>query len=189
MKRTFIAFDIEPSETVREVYETVRKKLRNERINWIDPGNLHITLKFLGDTSEESIPSIIKAISKVIENYTPLRVILKGLGVFRNIHDPHVFWMGCKIEDDLLNLKQELEVSLNSFGYETEKRAFSPHLTLGRIKLLRQTNHLSEILASYRESVFQEFYLKEIVYYQSRLTSSGSVYTSLGKFTIAPARS
>ncbi|HEX2393722.1 MAG TPA: RNA 2',3'-cyclic phosphodiesterase, partial [Bacteroidales bacterium] len=184
MKRTFIAFDITPSEAVKEVFETVRHKLRNERISWTDPDRLHITLKFLGDTTEEKIPSIVSAVNATVRPYDPFRVILTGLGVFRNIHDPHVIWMGCRIENSLVTFKQELEAAIGALGFEVEKRTFSPHLTLGRIKLIRQTNHLSEILTAYKEKVFQEFMVTDLIYYESRLTPSGSVYTPIDKFTI-----
>jgi len=189
MKRTFIAFDIIPSETVKEVFETVRHRLRNERITWIDPGNLHITVKFLGDTDDALIPEIISCANRITVAYEPFRLNLKGLGVFRNIHDPNVLWMGCRIEDSLAKLKNELELSLNSLGFETETRVFSPHLTLGRIKLLRQTNQLGELLTAYKDREFQEMMIHELVYYESRLTPLGSVYTQLQRFTIGPSRS
>lgn len=189
MKRTFIAFDIKPSEKVKEVYEIVRHKLRNERINWIDPDNLHITLKFLGNTEEELIPELIKNTASVITTYNPFTLNLQGLGVFRNIHDPHVIWMGCRIEDSMAELKTELERALKNLGFESESRAFSPHLTLGRIKLIRQTNQLKELLTQYKDLEFQKIIIRELIYYESRLTASGSVYTPLHRFTIGPVQS
>lgn len=189
MKRTFIAFNVPHSEPVKEAFETIRHKLRNERIRWTDEERLHITLKFLGDTDEEKIPSIVSAINKTIRAYDPFKVVLAGIGVFRNIYDTHAIWMGCKIEDRLASLKQELEASIATLGFETEKRAFSPHLTLGRVKKLRETKILPEILATYKERIFQEFIVNDLIFYESRLTPSGSLYTPIEKFTIDPSRS
>jgi 2'-5' RNA ligase len=189
MKRTFIAFDIKPSETVIGVYDTVRSRLRNGRISWIDQDKLHVTVKFIGDTEEILIPEIISAVSAVIKKYEPFKLSLQGLGVFRNIHDPHVMWMGCRIEDRLAGLKSELEVSLKALGFGAETKMFAPHLTLGRIKLLRETNQLKELLYEFNDKLFQEVMINELIYYESRLTSSGSVYTPLHRFTIGPSLS
>jgi len=184
MKRTFIAFNINPSETVKETYEILRQRLRTERINWIDPGKLHITVKFLGDTEEDSLPAITDTLSQIIAPYKPFRINLHGLGVFRNIHDPHVIWMGCRIEDPMISLKAEIEESLGNFGFEPEKRGFSPHLTLGRIKMMRQTNQLSELIAIYKDQQFQELLIDELIFYESKLTSAGSVYTPIEVFRL-----
>lgn len=189
MKRTFIAFDIEPSDTLKEVFETIRKNLHSERIRWADTDQLHITLKFLGDTEESLIPSINNALSGLVKKYDPFNVRLKGIGVFRNIHNPQVLWMGCHVEDQTVRLKQELESLMKQLGYEEEKRAFSPHLTLGRIKFLRDNRHLSGILSTYRDNVFQEITVTELKYYESKLTSSGSIYTPIKTFRVDPVQS
>jgi 2'-5' RNA ligase len=189
MKRTFIAFDIKPSETVIGFYDTLRSRLRDSRISWIDQDKLHITVKFLGDTEEVLIPQIISAVSVIIEKHEPFRLSLLGLGIFRNFHDPHVIWIGCRIEERLAGLKSELEVSLKAFGFMTETRKFAPHLTLGRIKLLRQTNQLKDLLYEFKGRFFQEVMINELIYYESRLTPSGSIYTPLHRFTIGPSLS
>lgn len=189
MKRTFIAFDVPPSEAVKEAFETIRHKLRNDSISWTDKSRLHITIKFLGNTDEDKIQSIVSNITKTIRPYDKFKVTLEDIGVFRNIHDPKVIWMGCRIENSLTSFKQELEASMGTLGFVTESRAFKPHLTLGRVKLLRQTKTLLEIIATYKSRIFNEFIVGELILYESRLTPSGPVYTPIEKFTIDPSRS
>jgi 2'-5' RNA ligase len=189
MIRTFIAFDIIPSEALTEVIQTIMHKLRNERITWVQPGTLHVTLKFLGDTGEQQIPLIKQSLAKSVLSCNPFRIMLEGIGVFKNIHDPRVLWMGCRTEKSLADLRDKIDLALNMLGYEKEARAFSPHITLGRIKLMRQTNHLSEIIAAFKEKVFQESQINEIIFYESRLSANGAVYTPIEKFKFPPSQS
>lgn len=189
MKRTFIAFDVIPEPDLKSAYETVRQKLRNERITWVQPDRLHVTLKFLGDTGEEQIPLIRKALAETVVNYNPFRIKLEGLGIFKNVHDPRVLWIGCQTERSLAELRDKIDLTLSMLGFAKEDRSFSPHITLGRIKLMRQTNHLSEIITAFKDRIFQESVISEIIFYESRLSSEGSVYTVIEKFKVLPSQS
>ncbi|HLO60738.1 MAG TPA: RNA 2',3'-cyclic phosphodiesterase [Bacteroidales bacterium] len=184
MKRTFIAFDITPENETRAAYEIIRQKLRSENISWITDRNFHMTLKFLGDTPEDHIPGICKTIRNSLAEFSTFPVILAGVGLFKNIHDPKVLWMGCRADTTLENLKARLEKEMTVFGYELEQRRFSPHLTLGRIKQVRQVNQLTEVISMFRDKVFQVQEVKEIIYYESTLKPSGAVYTPIEVFRL-----
>jgi 2'-5' RNA ligase len=184
MKRTFIAFDITPSNETKAAYELIRFKLRLEKINWIPDSNFHITLKFLGDTEKELIPDIIRKIDTIVTNHRPVNLGLHGIGVFKNLHDPRVLWMGCNFERNLVILAKEMDEGMKAFGYAPENRDFAPHLTLGRIKQIRQINQLSEIIAMYKETEFQRQKIEDIIFYESLLSSSGSTYIPIEKFRL-----
>jgi 2'-5' RNA ligase len=184
MKRTFIAFDITPETETRSAYEVIRQKLRYENISWISDRNFHMTLKFLGDTPEENIPGICKTIRNCLTEFSSFPVILAGVGLFKNIHDPRVLWMGCRADAELEKIKTSLEKELAAFGFEPDERRFSPHLTLGRIKQVRQVNQLTEVISMFREKVFQVQEVKEIIYYESRLKPTGAVYTPIEVFRL-----
>ena len=182
MRRTFIAVDVVASEKVKELYELVRYRMRLEKVNWVATSNLHITLNFLGETEEELLPAITQSIESVIVGQTGFKLLLRSFGVFKSIHDPRVVWIGCDPCPPLQKIKKELDNNLSRLGFKPEYREFSPHLTLGRIKEIRQINQLAQLVATYKDAVFQEQLVKSIVLYESRLTSTGSEYTPIRNF-------
>ncbi len=182
MKRVFIAVDIVASDKIKEVYELARYRMRLEKINWVAISNLHITLYFLGETDEELMPAIAQSIESAIIRHTEFKLILRSFGVFKSIHDPHVIWIGCDPCAPLQKMKKELDNNLSRLGFKPEYREFSPHLTLGRIKEIRQVNQLAQLVATYKDVLFQEELIKSIVLYESKLTSAGSEYTPLRNF-------
>jgi 2'-5' RNA ligase len=181
MKRTFIALKIEPGKEILECMEYLKKGLQGERIKWVDPGNLHITLKFLGDTD----PGQIEETRRILDETTPLFnapcLAFRGLGLFRNLRSPKVLWMGMDANPILQDLKKSLDLKLGSMGFPPEDRPFNPHLTLGRIKYIRDRKVLADLLGIYRDRMFQEKQIKEIIYYESILRPHGPEYISMGK--------
>jgi 2'-5' RNA ligase len=97
--------------------------------------------------------------------------------------------MGCSIDNSLIKLREKIEEGMAELGFASEKRGYSPHLTIGRIKYLRQTDHLSKIIADYKSKVFQEIKVTELIYYESKLRPSGSVYIPIQKFTFGLSQS
>jgi 2'-5' RNA ligase len=179
MKRTFIAIDIIPSSTLTEAYELIRYRMRLERINWVPVGNLHITLSFLGDTAEDGIPEITRAMQLAVKDRSAFNLTLHSLGIFKNLNDPRVLWLGCDYDETMVLIKKELDAQLEPLGFKGEKRTFAPHLTLGRIKSLRQQNQLIQLITQFKDTVFQTQKISSIVFYESRLTSSGPDYIPL----------
>jgi|WetSurMetagenome_2_1015567.scaffolds.fasta_scaffold33158_2 RNA 2',3'-cyclic 3'-phosphodiesterase len=183
MKRTFIALDISANEFLKETCELIRYRLRLERVTWVN--DLHITLKFLGDTEEEVIDTIIEILDPVISGYKPVSFGLNGLDLFKNIHDPKVLWIGCDFPEHILCMQQDIEQLLAPLGFLPDSRPFKPHLTLGRIKEIHEIKQLSQLVAQYRNTLFQRQLLERIVFYESILTSKGPVYKPLHNFIFA----
>jgi RNA 2',3'-cyclic 3'-phosphodiesterase len=182
MKRLFLAIDIHPVTTLTDAYENIRHTLRMEKINWVRMDQMHLTLAFLGDTEATSIPGLVDWLAAALNTRHSFRVTLSGLGVFRNIHDPRVLWIGCEAEKEFQHIKMETDNILRSLDFEVEDRPFSPHLTLGRIKSMRHLNHLGQLIGVYRDTVFQSENIENIVLYESRLTPGGPEYTPVHKF-------
>jgi|WetSurSiteA1Bulk_404760.scaffolds.fasta_scaffold00196_12 RNA 2',3'-cyclic 3'-phosphodiesterase len=179
MKRIFIAIDIVPSPKLKEDYELVRYRMRLERINWVQVDNLHITLNFLGDTEEEMLPDIMDRLQDIANGKQPFGLTLRSFGVFSSLRDPRVIWIGCDPCPELVQIKKELDYCLSGFGFVPENRAFSPHLTLGRVKAIRQQNQLAQLISLYKEVVFQKQPVDRIVMYESKLTPEGAAYIPL----------
>jgi RNA 2',3'-cyclic 3'-phosphodiesterase len=184
MKRLFLAVDINPGTALLDAYDDIRFTLRMEKINWVRKDQMHLTLAFLGDTEEDIIPDLLIGVESVIKAHHSFNITLSGLGVFRNIHDPRVLWIGCESEKEFREIKTDTDKILALFEFDVDQRPFAPHLTLGRIKSMRHPNHLSQLIGVYKDTVFQSEKVPEIVLYESRLTPDGPEYTPVHKFVL-----
>jgi 2'-5' RNA ligase len=185
MKRLFLAVDITPGTALTDAYDNMRHSLRMEKINWVRKDHMHLTLAFLGDTEENKIPGLVSGIEAAVNVHHSFTLTLAGLGVFRNIHDPRVIWIGCDAEKEFQDIKMETDKILRAMEFEVEDRPFSPHLTLGRIKFMRHPNHLGQLIGVYKDTVFQSETIRSIVLYESRLSPAGPEYIALHKFSLA----
>jgi 2'-5' RNA ligase len=185
MKRTFIAANILPASKLKEDYELVRYRLRLERINWVPVNNLHITLNFLGDTEEELLADILQSMENIVKGKTGFELTLRSFGVFKNLWEPRVIWIGCDPCPALELIKKELDRSLSGFGFEPENRPFSPHLTLGRVRKIRQQNQLSQLITLFKEVEIQKQMVDKITLYESKLTPEGAEYVPIQVFSLS----
>jgi len=184
MKRLFYAIDIVPGRTMLEAFNLIRHRLRLEKINWVAAEQMHITLAFLGDTEDGLIPGLIAGTEAMLARHGGFDITLAATGVFRNLHDPRVFWIGCDVAQELQQIKADLDSFLAGYGFEPENRAFSPHLTLGRIKGLRNPNQLAQVITLYKDTVFQCDAIRQIILYESRLRPAGPEYIPVRKFDL-----
>jgi 2'-5' RNA ligase len=184
MKRIFFAVDVVAERALLGAYGSIRNRLKQERINWVPAEQLHITLAFLGDMEEGLISGMVAAVEKILELHREFEITLSAMGVFKDLRDPRVIWIGCTAGPEFQQIKSDLDQVLTGFGYEPDNRVFSPHLTLGRIKGMRNTNHLAKLITLYKDVVFQQQVISQIVLYESRLTPAGPEYIPLKKFIL-----
>jgi RNA 2',3'-cyclic 3'-phosphodiesterase len=130
--RLFVGINLPKKQRAR--IHGAARKLRDEElpIRWIEPDNLHVTLKFLGDVRREHVPAVEEAIRRVASATQVFTTVLGGFGAFPTIRRPRVIWLGVGANPELRCLKQDLEWTLGDVGFEAETRAFHPHVTLGR---------------------------------------------------------
>jgi 2'-5' RNA ligase len=181
MQRTFIAVKVEPENEMMECILELRNILKAEKIKWVDPQNLHITLRFLGDTNLQQADQTKKLLEEVAGSSEPPEVVFKGLGIFRNIRDPRVLWIGMDPGRILPKLKTGVDRGLAKIGFLPEAREFHPHLTLARLKNIRDTELLRQQLMKYRDTVYQVVQINELIYYESILRPEGPSYLPLTK--------
>ena len=184
MKRTFLAVKIFPEPALINVLEDFYSSLNKEKIKWVEKNNLHITLKFLGDTEEENIPVINEKLLEVASKDNNFHIILQGCGVFKNLRKPKVLWVGLHETENLKNLHLDIENSLAETGFAKEERPFSPHLTIGRIKFLKNYSILRSKLGQYHDKYFQQNHVNEFIFYESILTQAGPIYRIINKFPL-----
>jgi 2'-5' RNA ligase len=184
MKRTFFAVDIVPNQELLDVIELLQDRLKNDKINWVKAGQLHITLAFLGDMHESSISEMGNEVSKIFILHQRFELILSSVGVFKSLRDPNVIWIGCNVDPEFQQVKDDLDTFLINYGYKPETRTFSPHLTLGRVRGLRNRNQLTQLITLYKDSVFHREVIHQVVMYESRLTPDGPEYFPMKIFSL-----
>ncbi len=178
--RLFCGFDL-PGGPVRELEALVDRLRPAARIQWSPPANLHITTKFIGEWPEERLAEVQRALAS-LPPFAPMRIAIRRLGFFPNPHNPRVFWCGIEAPQDLARLAADTEQALEKIGIAREQRAFSPHLTLARIKERLDLQPLREAIAALPSVDFGEFTADRFYLYQSRLRPGGSVYSKLAEF-------
>lgn len=179
--RSFIAIELP-----RQVVETIRKlqdDLRKYRLNirWVRPENIHLTLKFLGNISEQDVEPITSVLKTIAGTMAPFRLREQGLGVFPGIARPRVVWVG--VSGDVEPLKQcqiRIEEGLEQLGFPREGRPFRAHLTLGRVKGKVDKRILLEAIEQLGTVQSDSFTADSLILFRSDLRREGAVYTKLG---------
>ncbi len=184
MKRIFIAIKIEPENTFLRIHSSLRAILGNEKITWVDPSNIQITLAFLGDTEEERIKVAAIMLKQKCSGFGKFEFNLSGAGVFKDFRDPRVIWIGIENSIKLVGLYNTIKTGLEDTGFKTEDRPFSPHITIGRIKFLRDPGALRVAVEKHKDSEIQKVTVQEVSLYESILKPTGPVYKPMGLFRL-----
>jgi len=174
--RTFIAIKIFPEKKLTNLVSSLKNSLNNENINWADVDNLHLTLRFIGETEQKQVDEIIQLIDEVAQRFHPFQFSLKDVGFFKSKNQPRILFFA--IENGLMlnQLAAEIEERVVSLGFSREERSFNPHLTIGRIKMLKNKMAFYGLINQYKEAEIQTVTVSEIIYYQSILSSAGAIY-------------
>jgi 2'-5' RNA ligase len=130
--RAFIAVDLERPELVTSLLEELANLPVSLKL--VKPEQIHLTLKFLGNVEEARVPEIVKVMYSAVEGISPFEVTLQGVGAFPSLRNANVIWLGLKNAALLSRIASRLEGSLKKLGFPPEKREFTPHLTLARLK-------------------------------------------------------
>ena len=185
MKRIFIAVKVNPEGELLRMFSSLKAILAAENIKWVEAANIHLTLAFLGDTDEKRIRVLNRMLSDTCIGFGEFDFNLTGTGVFKNFRDPRVLWVGIQSVGRLIQLNNIIAEGLKLNVFETEEREFKPHLTLGRVKSLRDTENLKILLESYRDVQFQIVQVSEVILYESILMQNGPIYKPLGIYRIS----
>lgn len=179
-KRLFIAVDISKA-VCEELKKEVYKKVDLGRASWVNPENYHITLKFLGDVPVSEIDAIAGIMEEAAANKGELTLACTQLGLFPNLARPRVLWVGFEDYSGVLGkIVSELEDSLQSrLKIKKERRPFTPHMTVARIKGNVDHIRLSKFVKKGIDLQESSFTVSKINLYSSELKQSGAVHTIL----------
>lgn len=177
--RLFVGLDL-PAHVVSSLEDLLQRLRPTAQINWSPPQNLHITTKFIGEWPEERLPELQAGLAAV-EPRPNLPVHIRKVGFFPNPHSPRVFWCGIDAPG-LEALAAATDRATGLLGIAQETRAFSPHLTLARIKDRINLQPLREAIAATPSLDFGAYEADRFFLYRSQPSRSGSVYTKLAEF-------
>ena len=177
--RLFVAIEIVPEIRGRIADFIARVKPMLVDARWVRPEGLHITLKFLGNVKDERNKSIEQALRTV--QAPSLLLSISSIGLFPNPKSPRVLWTGIEGGPELGTLAQRVDEAVAPLGFEREKRAFNPHVTLARFKDHRGKVNVSAIeqKPSFGTMTATQFHL-----YESKLSPQGSRYDKLASFDL-----
>lgn len=180
--RTFIAIEVD--EEIKEGLAKIQDELKIAQadVKWVEPKNIHLTLKFLGEVGENKIPAIIQALKDAARQTKSFSIALTNLGAFPSLKSPRVIWIGSENGSaELLELANLIEALLVKLGFPGEKREFSCHLTLGRAKSSLNKESLSEKISQIKFGSPLRQDVKSIVIFKSTLTPKGPIYEKLAE--------
>jgi RNA 2',3'-cyclic 3'-phosphodiesterase len=175
--RLFIALNLPPP--VRQALWETTTPLRDLGIpvKWVRPEGIHVTLKFLGEVSEEREAELVAALGRAAAGARALSLALEGFGVFPDFSRPRVVWAGIAPEPALEILQHRVEQEIAPLGFPTEARAFHPHVTLGRAAREGRARDFAGLEAALNNLRFEETVLVETVdLMRSTLQAGGAVY-------------
>ena len=182
--RTFIAVDFPPN-MLKKIGEitTFFKTLTPEKgLKWVETGNLHLTIKFLGEIEENKTDQVKLTLAQALKDQNCFDIEIAGLGMYPNKRAPRVIWLGIVGASPLKEVYQVINRELTALDLTPERRAFSPHLTIARIRKhtdRQQAQQIGEILSTYKVESLGLTTIKQVHLYQSVLTPSGPIYTLL----------
>ncbi|MDI6732520.1 MAG: RNA 2',3'-cyclic phosphodiesterase [Planctomycetota bacterium] len=180
--RLFIVVSLE--ESVRKTLGTIQKTIKGyfPGIKLVENHNIHLTVRFLGEVTEERLPEIFEVMS-VANKYPSFELYLKGIGAFPSVKNPRVVWVSCETTSPtLFPIYQEIESGLKDIGFSPDDHNFSAHITLGRNKASYLSQDFLTLVQSYSSKEIAKQQVKSITLFQSTLTPSGPIYKNIRDF-------
>jgi 2''-5'' RNA ligase len=182
--RSFIA--IELSEEAKRELARLRSELERPEhtfVKWVEPGGIHLTLKFLGNIPFKQVTEVTKAMERAAQGIPPFHLEISGLGAFPNLKQPRVLWVGIAGEvNEISKLQGNIDSVLVPLGFPREQRPFTPHLTLARIRQAAspsQRKTFGELIMSTSFTITYSLDVENINLMRSQLTPAGAIYTCL----------
>ena len=179
--RSFIAVEVPFFPSVAAAYRELEST--GLRAKFVEPHNLHITIKFLGDIDESDVSPILEAMRRASSGLEPFEMELSGMGFFPGGNRINVIWLGVKnsspLSDFAVRLSREFEAaSIRPDGMDNRK--FRPHITVARVKNPGGKQQLLDVIFSHKDTLFGRIPVDKILLKKSVLQREGPIYTVLG---------
>lgn len=183
--RTFLALELKPD--VQQAIGRIQNRLGNTGadVKWVKPHNIHLTIKFLGDTPTSKLQGITDIIKDVVQPFPCFDITLTHLGAFPKIERPQVLWLGLeKGKDETIRLAETLEETFQRIGFAKEKRGFSPHVTIGRLRSSVNQSLLAKTMRDFHFPSIIPQSIERLAFFKSTLTPQGPIYQIIQEFIL-----
>jgi 2'-5' RNA ligase len=182
--RAFIAIDLSPEihQRLNETLDNYKAQLGKVQIRWVAVTNIHLTLKFLGDVSLANLDILTDMIQSEVSDHHQFEISVGGSGAYPNNRQPRVIWVGVEAPQELVAIQNGIETATARLGFAREERAFSPHLTLGRVSrnaTSQDVKAISQTLEKTRVGFLGAVRVENVYLYRSDLRPTGAVYTQI----------
>ena len=189
--RLFIAFPL-PVEIKKYLSKTIDDFKShcsdNKAVKWVDANNIHLTVKFLGDTDSSLLDTIKKELSNIGKQFPIINCSINKVGAFPNLNKPRVYWIGIDPQnDDIFELAEQTDKAMSQLGFEKESRKFQAHLTLGRIKISYELSDLNQYISNYKVEP-KQLTINKLRLYKSTLIRQGPIYECLHEVKLGEER-
>lgn len=177
--RSFVAVDCDGAGIDSKFAEVQgRLEATGARIKLVEPENIHVTIKFLGEIADSQVHEVSKVIEEI--SFDPFTFMVEGIGVFPNLRRPATIWAGISEGvGELADIFSQVNEGLDKLGFEKERRRFHPHLTIARVRGGENRDRLVEELVDVEDYVFGRVKVDVVSLKKSVLTRSGPVYSTL----------
>jgi len=184
--RSFIAIFLDPALRPQVVELQRRLAQSGADVKWVEPENLHFTLKFLGDVESSRLEALTGRLKACVEGVRGFELAVGPVGAFPRLQDARVIWVGVSAgREEFTALASLVEEAMKAEGFRSERREISPHLTIGRVRSSRNVRALAERLAS--SAPLQGGMKVDTVHLvTSELTARGPVYRPIAAVPLSP---
>jgi 2'-5' RNA ligase len=177
--RAFLSIEIE-NQTLLSRVRTIQQRLDQTaaKMKIIKSENIHFTLRFFGDTPLSRLDQIKTRLDEI--KFNPFEIEVAGVGSFPNKRRPRIIWIGVtQNAPKVLKLKDEIDSSLIDIGYQPEKRKYTPHATIARVRHVKDSRRIADNLENLANEVIGKMNITKVIMMKSTLTPSGPIYESL----------
>jgi 2'-5' RNA ligase len=194
--RLFVAITLD--EPIRRALVKAQDELRQSGADarWVEPANIHLTLRFLGELEDALVPKLSEALGNACAGHPAFSMDVTGLGAFPNVQrpprnnrdvvaTPRVVWAGCReLKPVLPALYRDIESAILTMGLPGDDKPFSAHITLGRVKSGKNVNKLATVIGNNSSKSFGLQAVKEVTLFASTLTSNGPIYKEVARYKL-----
>lgn len=180
--RTFVAVEISKPIRTRAAELIAALDGTAAEVKWVDPHNLHLTLKFLGEVHHREVAEVCRAVQQATAKLAPFKLEVQGAGAFPNPARPRTVWIGTgEGKEEMVQLHDHIESELFELGHREEHRRFQPHLTIGRVR--GGGMGITELGTRVKEHIdfpVGTMKVEKVTVFSSKLTADGPIYESIG---------
>ncbi|MEM1513594.1 MAG: RNA 2',3'-cyclic phosphodiesterase [Candidatus Thermoplasmatota archaeon] len=179
--RAFIAIDVKFNEEIKKIFEKL--EATNARLKFVEPDNMHLTIKFLGEIDEGLKDSIKKVMSEAVKDIKPFKAKIAGLGCFPDFKNIKVIWLGFHDNGETLKMANYIDEKLVEYGIKREA-SYKPHITIARMKSGENKEKILRVIEENKDKYFGEINCESIKLKQSILKPEGPTYIDIGEIKL-----